>query len=52
MERVFWLPSLTEASPGGLGPKERSQHLLTQAARDRETAESLGQKWGGGGPNV
>ena len=39
----FALPSLSEPNPGRLGPKERSQHLLTQAARDRETTESLGQ---------
>jgi hypothetical protein len=38
----------SEANPGGLGPKERSQHLLTQAVRDSETTENLGQKWGVG----
>jgi hypothetical protein len=43
---------LPEANPGRLRPKEGSQHLLTQAARDRETAESLGQKWGVGGASV
>ena len=33
----------SEANPGRLRPIGRSQHLLTQAARDRETTESLGQ---------
>lgn len=40
---TFALSSLSEANPGRLRPKEREQLLLTQAARDRETAESLGQ---------
>ncbi len=30
--RVSRLPSLPEANPGRLRPKERRQHLLTQAA--------------------
>ena len=48
----FFRVQLSEANPGRLGPIGREQHLLTQTARDRETAESLGQKWGVGGPSV
>lgn len=48
----FVLLSLTAPNPGRLRPIEREQLLITQAARDRETAESLGQKWGLGGSPV
>ena len=46
MSPGFGLLSLSAGNPGRLRPKGRSQHLLTRAARDRETAESFGQKGG------
>lgn len=47
----FWIP-YSDANPGSMRPKERSHHLLTQAARDRRTAKGLGRKRVVGRPSV
>jgi hypothetical protein len=43
---------LSIPAPVGCDRKSAHNPSITQAARDGETAESLGRKWSSGGPSV